>query len=1609
MLRLLTSLLCFVICSTAAAQLVRTDPAQPIDVLINSNFGNDCAEISNVNSSNNAQLYGLPPSILGFTSTNPSFPFSSGFVLSTGDASSAGNTVIGTNLNDGNNAWVGDADLEMNLGITNTLNASVVEFDVISATDLLSFDYLLASEEYQQNFPCNVSDGFAILIRPTSGGAFTNMAIIPGTSQPVGIGTIHPEVVGQCAAENDDFFAGQNMGATNFEGRTEVLTAVANVIPEVSYRIKMVIADQADFRFDSAVFVQANSLQSEVDLGPDLVPCQNATLNADVGNPRATYKWFKDGVELSGITSSDLFVDVTGTYAVEATIQLSGSTCIIGDTIEIIIDPDQLDITISTQERCDDISLDGREEFDLDVISGAVISDLPLGSYQGIFYNTASDATNEINPLSGSFTNSVNPQTLIYRLKDLNTGCEATIPVQFEVSDVLIASDATVDVCDTDQDGITSLNLATIDDLITTFTPVNSITYHPTGLDAIEATNELSSPYTTVSSNDLIFVRLERTNSNCFSTSEVQINVILPPVLDDDYTFIDACDSDRDGLAVFDLTSALTDFIPSGFGGVITYHTSRTDADENLNPITNPTAFANTTAFSQNIYVRFTDSNTGCASIARLEVFSNYLISETLVEDVTECDDPNMDGIAEFDLKSIEISFLNGLENVDIEFFESEADRDNDVNQLDKTVPFLNSTNPQTIYIRINSLTCTEFSSFDLVVIDFFNVDTIPDQELCVLDPTATSQLDLTALIPALTRIVPATTITFYASQADADDEMNPITRLSSDTNPLEVFATFTNGANCTETRPFGIDLVTAPAANQPTAIEFCETSGTGIGTVDLTVRETEISASSNIEFRYFTSRGEATLDTNPITTPAAYSTDGDVIFVRVQDLTGNCSTVVELVVSVNTQHVFPAISTFLSCEDDNDGRNTFLLIEKDNEILDGATGVTLTYHTSLSDATSGINSIDKESDFTNTSNPQIIYVRAVNDEAPICAITASFDLFVDTAPDYNLPEDVNGCDEEDDEIATIDVQPIIDQVSAGTTGSITVTVHDDFIDAVNDVNPLGATFTNTINPQALFVRVENGNGCFDIEELSVGVVRRPDLVIGVPPSTECDIAGDRQDGSTAFDLTAREFEIAGARQFVTVLTWHENITDAENGTNAIPAAVETAYENTSNPQTVYLRRTNITYGCFRIAPLELIVELPLDLDDDADLIICEPEDGLANLTQIIPLLNNGDLTNFQIDFYESLSDAQIEINPVDTDYAYTSPTTTLFATARDLTTDCRSFEEFELIVIERPNIAPANTYDVTYCDEDYDGLVFIDLFENQDIILNGLDPARYFLEYFATEQDRADNVNSISDLYEVSDGDTFFIMVTDLDLGCESLGQFTVTINLPPVVDLSPLYIICNDGFTTVTVDLFPDETVLWFTGETTQSINIAEEGQYSVVVTSREGCPSPRRVFRTRKSEAPTIEGTLATDFSKPNSVTINVSGVGEYLYFLDNSEPQRDNTFTNVSTGFHEVGATDLYGCGTTTTEVLVIDYPRFFTPNGDGFNDTWQVDNIDQFDSAIFYVYDRHGKLIKQFNQNSAGWNGIFNGQPLPSSDYWFTLEINDAGREFEVKGHFAMKR
>ena len=158
-------------------------------------------------------------------------------------------------------------------------------------------------------------------------------------------------------------------------------------------------------------------------------------------------------------------------------------------------------------------------------------------------------------------------------------------------------------------------------------------------------------------------------------------------------------------------------------------------------------------------------------------------------------------------------------------------------------------------------------------------------------------------------------------------------------------------------------------------------------------------------------------------------------------------------------------------------------------------------------------------------------------------------------------------------------------------------------------------------------------------------------------------------------------------------------------------------------------------------------------------------------------------------------------------------------------------------------------------------------------------------------------------------------------------------------------------------------------------------------------------------------TITWTVTDAFSKNQIVTITASATGNYLYQLDSGPFQTSPIFENVNSGTHTITVEDANGCSAPLTEndVLVIGYPKYFTPNGDTYNDTWNIFELkDQLSSRI-YIFDRYGKLLKDISPKGTGWDGTYIGQPMPAADYWFTVEYEEQGVVKKFKSHFSLKR
>ena len=261
----------------------------------------------------------------------------------------------------------------------------------------------------------------------------------------------------------------------------------------------------------------------------------------------------------------------------------------------------------------------------------------------------------------------------------------------------------------------------------------------------------------------------------------------------------------------------------------------------------------------------------------------------------------------------------------------------------------------------------------------------------------------------------------------------------------------------------------------------------------------------------------------------------------------------------------------------------------------------------------------------------------------------------------------------------------------------------------------------------------------------------------------------------------------------------------------------------------------------------------------------------------------------------------------------------------------------------------------------------------------------------------------------------------TESDNSCFSIKNVLLKVNkLPNIEPESTVYYCLNKYPETIVLnagiinDSPNNYTYKWSTGDTTYQTNINTTGNYTVTVTNANGCSKDRTII-VEASNTATINDIKITDATKNNIVTVLVSGEGIYEYsLLDENNNiyapfQSSHVFENVRPGFYSISVKDVKkDCGTTSPlKISVIGFPKVFTPNGDGYNDTWQVYGVSSMfqPNTKVQIFNRYGKLIKEINP-LEDWNGLINGSELPVDDYWFTVKLQD-GRIF--KNHFSLKR
>ncbi|WGH75612.1 T9SS type B sorting domain-containing protein [Tenacibaculum tangerinum] len=667
--------------------------------------------------------------------------------------------------------------------------------------------------------------------------------------------------------------------------------------------------------------------------------------------------------------------------------------------------------------------------------------------------------------------------------------------------------------------------------------------------------------------------------------------------------------------------------------------------------------------------------------------------------------------------------------------------------------------------------------------------------------------------------------------------------------------------------------------------------------------------------------------------------------------------------------------------ECDNDGTfdnsTNFDLTTNTIPILNGQTDIKISYHLSDNDAQTNTNAITNPNSFKNTSNPQKIFIRLTNINSECFSVT-DFNVTVNnniniTQPtNYTVCDDINSGSNTDGFYSSFLLSSKDNEILGVLDPSThTVNYYLSLTDAQNDINPINKNtfFTNTKkDSQEIFIRVQNNFSCLNTAtSFNLEINPIPDFVT-IQPYQQCDFDSNPTDGITIFNLQSKEAEISNNNTNVTVL-FFESQTNLNNNS---PITSPENYTNTiSFNQKLFVKIINNSTQCFNTGSLDLIVNSS-GLGTFDDIYSCELDSNASNpnATQSIGSQN--------------------------------------------------TFFDFNI--------------------------------KREDIITksNGaLTTATHSIEFYRTANDASLQTNKILPPYEnnlfTDNSEIFVRIISKTNNACESVGKFNLQVESLPIPqgNLNDI-ILCVDNPRlnpqpqTIPLNADtgnPTDSYKWYvngnliTGETSAIYNANSEAEYKVEAYRKypniaELCVGYNTFYVKESNQALIVNLESVDDQDNPNNnkIKIVVDGLGDYEYALNSTNlsdfvkgsENLSYTFTDIPPGLNTISIRDRNGCGiATSNQISTIYFQRHFTPNGDGYFDTWKVLGVDNeyYDVVRVQIFNRFGKLINEItDKNHPGWDGVYNGAILPSNDYWYNAElIDNDGKVRKKTGHFSLLR
>ena len=1442
--------------SSVHSQFITVDDSMSVQELVEDVLiSGSCANVSNFNSGTGTVFNGI-----GYFDGNGSdFPFAEGIVLSTGSATAA----VGPNDTGGfgsqNTDAPADPDLDLAVPTTDARqDRTFISFDFVPFVNEISFNFVFASEEYDGGFQCTYTDAFAFLLTDSEGNV-QNLAVLPGVAPPnniVSVTNVHPDVPGSCGPQNEEFFGQYNTGAaaatspTEFIGQTTVISAMGNVNPGETYRMKLVIADDRDGVYDSAVFLEGGSFNLGANLGDDITieagtaSCNDQTVTLDVSESSAnaiSFAWYQDGVLIPDETDPVLVVTEEGVYTVEVEYNVN---CVATDDVLIEFAPQPVANAPQDIQLCDDgvtPVVFNLTENDDDVLGGQDATMFNI-SYHETMENAEMDMAPIPNP--DMYPPTANPQTIFVRIEDAATeSCFDT--AQFEIQSFFVSIGELDDLieCDTDNNGTVIFDLSVNDDNALDGQDPNEFTvsYHNTQADADTGDNPIGPNYNSTVSTETIFVRVENnTNQTCYESGSFQIQFFQQPIIASQPQDLELCD-DGTGNGDFNLESntpiVLGSQDPNQF--TVTYHETQVDADMGENPITDSNTYSNTEN-PQTIFVRIENNdNTDCYETSTF-ILSFFQVTIGVLEDLFACDQGS-GGTALFNLTENDDNALDNQNSLDysITYHDTQAGADTNDTSISDPTMYTNTINPQTIYVRIESdgsTDCYETGTFQIEATPSAPIQDPEPLEVCDTDNDGFSEFDLDSTSNGIALGNPDLVVTFHPTQSDAingvNDLSSPYGNVMEDTQTVYVrVEDDING--CVLFTELELIVYDSPLLETPDPLVLCDLGSDGEEVFDLTQAEMQILDGLDpalYDITYHETLMQAMDNMGAIGNPTAYTNQGNpqTIYVRVTDPSNmaDCNNIVELELRVRDLPAANQPEELEVCDDETgvdteDEVATFDLTTMDM-VINGDANVDIFYYETTADIPG--NPIADPESYVNIANPQTLEVR-VEDEFG-CENFTTLTLVVNPNPSIaDMIFEYELCDIDNDGVEEFDLESQTMTI-LNNEPDVSITYHETMAEAEMGTDAIDTTqpYQNTeANVDDIYIRAENDiTGCTTIRQLDLIVTASPEIE-SLDDLFQCDDDGD---GEAIFDLTQNTPNALGTTQPDVTVSYHESETEAEDGT--MPISMPQMYENQTNPQTIWIRLEGDDTQCVTVGSFEITVEALPVVNAPTALRICNDDYDDPAITTFDLTVKDEEITgqspvlsNIEVYYYESQADLDND-NPIADPAMYenTQNNQTIFVEVVDTATmgQCSDTTTMTLTVLPLPSPSSTNEngeLDQESCD-DSDGIIDtmadFDLTASGDVIAMG---ENVDLTYHLSEQDALDNINAIPAAEETAYNTvtrTIWVRVENGNQNntCSVLVSFEVVVNANPVLtDTSYTAALCEPEDTTPGITAFDAQEV--------------------------------------------------------------------------------------------------------------------------------------------------------------------------------------------------------